>query len=92
MAAETDSSQLEEFTKKACKVFRECSLVPTLSAARIRAASDGGARYEVEARWTQRELLRGKKLSWSKSYFLEKKEGSVERLCTTGFQTDATRV
>ncbi len=92
MAAGADSNRVEEFTKKACKVYNDCSLVPTLSAARISAARDGGARYEVEARWTQRELLRGKKLSWTKSYFLTEKEGKVEKLCSTGFQADATRM
>ena len=87
---------LEGFTEKACKVFRDCSLVPTLSAARIRAttapAVGSDARYEVEARWTQRELLRGKKLTWSKSYFVEENGGKLEKLFTTGFQADATRV
>ena len=89
---EEQDERVQEFTEKACRVFRECSLVPTVSAARIHAAGSGGARYEVEAKWAQRELERGKKSVFSKSYFIERKAGVVERLWHTAFQADAANM
>ena len=55
-----------------------------------------GPRYEVEVRWSQRELERGKKVAYSKSYFVERRGqeggGGLERVCTTAFQNDITRM
>ena len=81
----------EKFTEKAVKVFRDCSLVPAVVAARILPV-EGEGRYEVEARWSQREIERGKKLTYTKSYFVEKKGTKVDNLCATTFQADATKV
>ena len=83
---EEQDERVQEFTEKACRVFRECSLVPTVSA-----AGSGGARYEVEAKWAQRELERGKKSVFSKSYFIERKAGVADRLWHTAFQADAAK-
>ena len=59
-------------------------------------ASFPGSYYEVEVRWSQRELDRGKKMAFCKSYFVERRGqeggGGLERVCTTAFQGDATRM
>ena len=85
------SSKLTEFTQKAVKVFKECATVPTVARARIFRRGEGD-RFEVEATWTQRELERGKKVAFTRSYFVQRKERTVEKLCSTTFQSDATQV
>ena len=82
--------KVQKFTERACEVLRELSLLPSVTAARVHVA--GGARYEVEAWWTQKELERGKKFVSTKSYFVEQKGSVLEKLCATAFQADATRM
>lgn len=84
------NTEIEEFTERACRVFREGSLVPTVVGARIHPA--GSAHFEVEASWSQRELKRGKKVVFSKSYFVGVEGGKVERLSASTFQADASRM
>ena len=83
---------VEAFTDKAVQVFRECSQVPTASRAHI--FPTGGKGLEVEVTWTQRELERGKKVSFNKCYFVEKcpEPEGVHKLCASNFQADATNL
>ena len=80
----------EEFSERACRVFREGSLVPAVVGARIHPA--GSSHFEVEASWSQRELGRGKKVVFSKSYFVGVEGGRVKRLSASTFQADASRM
>lgn len=85
---------VEAFTDKAVQVFKECSLVPTASRTHIFPPASGGRCQEVEVTWTQRELERGKKVSYTKNYFVRKNTESeeVENVCVSNFQADATNV
>ena len=85
------SSKLSEFTQKAVKVFKECAHVPSAGRARVFRRGDGGC-FEVEATWTQREVERGKKVAFTKSYFVQRKGRALEKLCGSTFQSDATQV
>ena len=85
------SSKLSEFTQRAVSVFRECALIPTASRARVFPRSSSGC-FEIEATWSQRELERGKKVSYTKSYFVQRKGQALEKLCNSTFQSDATQV
>ena len=79
-----------EFCERACRVFRECCQLPTAVGGRIHAS--GGPRFEIEAFWSQRELERGRKVVFTKSYFVAVEEGRVEKVAASAFQADATRV
>ena len=81
-----------EFTEAACKVFRECSLVPSIAGATVLRADAEGSRYEVRVNWEQRDLERGKQVTSTKSYFVDRKEDHVVRVCSTTFQADASSV
>ena len=87
------SVKLSEFTQKAVMVFKECAHVPSLSRARSfrRSGGEGGC-FEVEATWTLREMERGKKVSYTKSYFVQRKGCALEKLCGSAFQSDATQM
>ena len=86
------SSKLSEFTQRAVSVFKECALIPSASRARIFPRNKGSSCFEIEATWSQRELERGKKVSFTKSYFVQKKGQAIEKLCNSTFQSDATQV
>ncbi len=76
------------FTDKAVEVFKAFTGVPLASRAHI--CDGSGGVEEVEATWTQREMERGKKISFSKSYFLERNSEGVKKVATSAFQADAT--
>ncbi|XP_064401064.1 acylamino-acid-releasing enzyme-like isoform X2 [Halichondria panicea] len=69
-------------------VFTKLAGVPSLSGARI---IPGGEKQptEIEARWSQRELVRGKNIVFSKSYFVG--EG-LSLLCSTAHQSITSSV
>ena len=79
-----------EFCERACRTFRECCQLPTAVGTRIHAS--GGPRFEIEASWSQRELERGKKVVFTKSYFVAVEGGKTEKLAASAFQADATKV
>lgn len=81
-----------EFTEAACKVFRECSLVPSITGATVLRTDPGGSRYEVRVQWEQRDLERCKQVATTKSYFVERKGDHVVPVCSTTFQADASSV
>lgn len=78
---------MEDYTKRAVNVFRECARVPLLSSAVVLPT---GGRYEVLSKWNQRELERGKKVAFTRSFFLEKNGGKVEKFASSTFQSDAS--
>ena len=79
---------MDEYTKQAVHVFRECARVPILTSAIVLEA--GEDRYEVLTKWSQRELERGKKVAFTRSFFIEKKEYGVKMLASSMFHSDAT--
>ena len=83
-----DKAQVVEdsFTEKAVGVFRACARVPIASRAHIRTPTSGG-RVEVEVTWTQKDIERGKKLSYDRSYFIEKGSEGLHKLHTSSGQT-----
>ena len=90
-----DVEGVEAFTGKAVQVFREYSGVPSTSRAHIFPPSeDEGKCLEVEATWTQRELERGKKVSFNKSYFVSKcsEPEGVCKMHSSNFQADASNL
>ena len=71
------------------EVFRECSLVPSLSSAAV--VEVMGGMYEVVTRWTQKELERGKKVSFGKSFFVEREREGVRLMASSSSLVDTTR-
>ncbi|KAL5515529.1 hypothetical protein EMCRGX_G000706 [Ephydatia muelleri] len=81
-----------EFTDTACKVFRECALVPSIAGATVLCTDPERSRYEVRVNWEQRDLERGKQVVTTKSYFVERKGDHVVSVCGTTFQADSSSV
>ena len=81
-------ASMDDYTKRAVEVFRECARTPILSSAAV--FSGGGERYEVLSNWNQRELERGKKVAFTRSFFLEKNDGGVHKFTSSTFQSDAS--
>ena len=85
------SKQLKNFTQQAINVFRDCSLIPILSRARI--VPRKGGYYEVEATWSQRDLERGKNVAFTESYFVRRTSGNIiEEICNSTFPANATQM
>lgn len=90
MATDTANTGGDSFTEKAVDMYRACTRVPTASRAHLSPAS--GGKVEVEVTWTQREVERGKEISYNKSYFVEESAEGVKKLCASSCQADATNV
>lgn len=92
MSADSDTaaSAGDTFSEKAVETFRACARVPTASWAHI--SPTNGGKVEIEVTWTQREIERGKKVSYNKSYFVNKSAEGLEKLCVSSCQADATNV
>ena len=80
----------DKFTEKAVEVFRACARVPVASRARIESSSEG--RVQVEVTWTQREIERGKKVSYNRTYFVENGLEGLKKLCTSSCQPAVSNV
>ena len=78
------------FSQKAVNTFKACARVPTASKAYISPAVSG--KIEVEVTWTQREIERGKKISYSRSYFVEKTPEGLKKSCESSCHADTTNV
>ena len=79
---------MDHYTQRAVEVFRECARVPILTSALV--VDAGGGRYEVLTKWSQRDLERGKKVAFSRSFLLERKGENIERVVSSTFHSDAT--
>lgn len=80
----------ERFVEKAVEVYRACARVPLASRGHI--SPTNGGTVEIEVTWTQREIERGKKISYNKSYFVEKGPQGVKKMCVSTCQADASNV
>ena len=78
----------DEYGRRAVEVFRECSRIPTLTSALV--AEREAGRYEVLTKWSQRDLEKGKKVSFSRSFFVERKGNSVDKVLSSTFHSDTT--
>lgn len=84
---------VEVYTEEAVRVYKACARVPLASRAHIAVIDNG--KVEVEVTWSQREVERGKKISYNKSYFVEQGSEGVEgvsKLCGSSFQTDTSNM
>ena len=73
---------MDDYVRRAVQVFRECAAVPCLSSATV--ACLGDVRFEVLSKWSQRELERGRKVGFRRSFVLEKRGQRLEKIvCST---------
>ena len=97
-ASPSSYSKLTRFTQKAIDVFKGYAGIPSLARACILPHSASGIStsgnhcLEVEATWIQTEMERGKKVAFSKSYFVKKSGYILEKICSSAFQSDATQM
>ena len=90
MAAErAGSMSVEQFTEKAVGVVEQCARVSFVTGGRI-LSRDAGA--EVEARWTQKDLVRCKKITCTRYYTVECCAEGVRKISDTHFGGDASSV
>ena len=82
------------YAEKVAGLYRECLRVARATRAHLTPINTYNKKQlEVEVTWAQNELERGKKISYNKSYFVEKaEEGPVRKLCVSSCQADATNV
>ena len=90
------SSKLTGFTQKAVDVFKECAGIPSLTRAHVfphgGVTNSGNNCLEIEANWTQVEIEREKRVAYTKSYFVKRNGGSLEKISSSAFQSDATQM
>ena len=77
-----------KYRERACSVYRDVACLPVPATGRV--FSKGKGRYDVEVHWTQRDLERGKNLSFAKNVLVSVGDGGVEELMRSAFQYDIT--
>lgn len=90
MAGTAAEENVKDFTERACQTYRQITQVPSVAGARIHSAGEGA--FEVAARWSQRDVERGKKLGFAKSYFVQRGERGLEKRWTTAFQANLSNM
>ncbi len=87
-----EESAATDFAAKAVSVFKDCSQVPVASGARV--YSDDGKCRCIGVTFSQKDLERGKKLSYRKNFFVTggRDGAAVEPVCEVPFQSDCTNV
>ena len=81
------------FQDKAKELYREIAQVPVAAGGRILRSGEG--LYEVEVKWSQKDLDRGSKVTFAKSYLVRRGCNDMKGLTlltTSSFQRDATSV
>ena len=79
----------EEFRKHACSVYQQVACLPVPGRGRMFHRGEGV--WEVEVKWTQRDLERGKNVVFDKSSFIRVcQDGRLEQLTSCTFQSDVT--
>ena len=78
--------------EKASQLYREIAQIPVATGGRIFRSGDG--LYEVEVKWSQKDLERGNKVTFAKSYLVRRDPGSkkLSLLSSNRFQRDAASV
>ena len=82
---------MESFKEKAIEVYRELAQLPVIAAARIFPQKEENT-YEVEIKWGQTNIDRGKKVAFAKSYIILNSGEEIRLLTNSSFQRDATTV
>lgn len=82
---------MESFKEKAIEVYRELAQLPVIAAARIFPQNEEDI-YEVEIKWGQKDIDRGKKVAFAKSYTILNSGEEIRLLTNSSFQRDATTV
>lgn len=79
----------EQFLERACSVYRHVACLPVPGKGRVFHREEGV--WEVEVKWTQRDLERGKNIVFAKSQFVSaSEEGRLKQLTSCTFQRDVT--
>ena len=78
--------------EKASQLYREIAQIPIATGGRIFRSGEG--LYEVEVKWSQKDLERGNKVTFAKSYLIRRDSASkkLSLLSSNNFQRDATSV
>ncbi|XP_019853674.1 PREDICTED: acylamino-acid-releasing enzyme-like isoform X2 [Amphimedon queenslandica] len=79
--------------EKARQLYREIAQIPVATGGRI--FRSGDELYEIEIKWSQKDLERGNKVSFAKSYLVRRVPAGLKKLSllsSNSFQHDATSV
>ena len=76
------------YRERACSVYRTVACLPAPTKCRLFPKVEG--RCEVVIKWTQRDLERGKNISFAKSAFIRVGDSGVEDCMPCAFQNDTT--
>ena len=79
------------FQLKATEIYREIAQVPVATEGRIFRSSDGGL-YEVEIKWSQKDLRRESRYNFAKSYLVRRDNKGLSLVTTSSFQRDISSV
>ena len=79
------------FQLKATELYREIAQVPVATEGRIFRSSDGGL-YEVEIKWSQKDLRRESRYNFAKSYLVRRDNKGLSLVTTSSFQRDISSV
>ena len=80
------------FKDKAVKVYRDIAQLPFIEEARITASPTNNV-HQVELKWKQKDIDRGKNVGFAKSYLVQKNDQTELQLLTeVSFQRDTTSV
>ena len=79
--------------EKASQLYREIAQIPVATGGRIFRSGDG--LYEVEVKWSQKDLERGLTVTFAKSYLIRRDHAGLKKLSllsSNRFQHAATSV
>ena len=82
-------STMAEFQERAREIYREVAQLPTPTKARVFYSDD---LYELEVKWKQKDLDRGKNVAFAKSYILQNTANEIKLVTASNFQRDANSV
>ena len=83
---------MDTFKEKAVRVYRDIAQLPLIEEARITASSAKHV-HQIELKWKQTDIDRGKNVRFAKSYLVQKNaEEKLELLTEVNFQRDTTLV
>ena len=84
------ADNMEDFKKKAVAIYKDIVQLPTVEEARIVHDADNSLN-QVELKWRQKDIDRGKSIGYAKSYVVAKKtDKPLELLTEINFQRDTS--
>ena len=76
------------YRERACSIYRAVACLPTPTKGRLFPKVQG--KCEIAVKWTQRDLERGKNISFAKSAIVRAGDSGVEDCVPCAFQNDTT--